>query len=488
MEQAQSIVVFGASGYVGGRLIPALLDRGHSVRAVTRHRERLDGFPWRASVEIVEADALEPETLNAALDGVDAIYYLVHSMGTEDFAARDRTAARNVARAAEHAGVRRIIYLGGLGDGELSEHLASRQEVGRELASGATPVVELRAAVVLGSGSLSFEMLRYLTEVLPVMTTPRWVKTKVQPIAIVDVLHYLASALDVAVDDHHTILEIGGPDVVTYAEMMQRYAAVAGLRRRLIIPLPFLSPGLSSLWVGLVTPIQTLAARQLIQSLANEVVVRDRSASAVIDHEPLGLDAAVRRALHQTMSGDVPTRWSEPDWRPAEPLPTDPDYAGGTLQRDRREQTSAASQSDLYWAVSRIGGGTGYYGVGWAWTVRGWLDQAVGGAGLRRGRRHPERLRLGESIDFWRVVAIEAPHRVVLKADMRLPGEAWLEWEVVDEGTRRVVRQIATFAPRGLWGRVYWWLLVPFHAIVFPRMLGGIVDAAERRAVLQRSA
>jgi len=479
-----NVAVFGASGYVGGRLIPALLERGVRVRALTRHTDSLSGFPWKDQVEIVEADALDPASLGPALAGVDAAFYLVHSMGSPDFASLDRQAAANVANAAGTAELERIVYLGGLGDGDLSEHLASRQEVGRVLAGGRTPVIELRAAVILGAGSLSFEMLRYLTEVLPVMTTPRWVRTLVQPIGIEDVLVYLCGALGIEVPDHHEVLEIGGPDIFTYAEMMQQYAKAAGLRRRVIIPLPMLTPRLSSLWVGLVTPISESTARDLIESLRNEVVVRDRPASKRIAHQPVPFAEAVRRALHQTRTGEVPTRWSERDWRPAEPLPTDPAYAGGTMLQDRRERDTSAPAGDVAWAFSRVGGANGYYGVSWAWSIRGLLDQVMGGAGLRRGRRHPEVLRLGETVDFWTVVALEEERRLLLKADMKLPGEAWLEWVVDPTAEGSHVVQTATFVPRGLWGRIYWSVLIPFHAVVFPRMIRGVVSAAEGRSAV----
>lgn len=476
------VVVFGASGYVGGRLIPTLLDRGHHVVAVTRTPASLRDNPWIDQVDVASADLLEPESLATALEGADAAYYLVHSMERPDFEEIDRTAATNMARAAAEASVGRIVYLGGLGDGDLSPHLASRQEVGRILAEGPVPVTELRAAVIIGSGSLSFEMTRYLTEVLPVMVTPRWVQTLCQPIAIEDVLFYLAEALEHR-ETSGRIIEIGGADVISYEQMMKRYAAQAGLKPRLILRVPLLSLGLSARWVGLVTPLSNEVAVHLVDSLRHEVVVTDHSVDDLMPHEPIGYDEAVSRALEQTRGLEVPTRWARGSWRPSDPLPSDPEHAYGTIFKDTRTYETDASPADVAWAFTRVGGSHGYYSADWAWRVRGWMDQLFGGAGLRRGRRHPDRIGVGEPLDFWRVVAIDPDHSLELKAEMLVPGDAWLGWKVephTENGGSTLV-QTAWFVPRGLLGRLYWYVLVPFHRIIFPQMARGIIEAAENR-------
>jgi uncharacterized protein YbjT (DUF2867 family) len=477
------VLVTGATGYIGGRLVPPLLEVGHEVRCLVRDPRKLDQDPWRDRVEVIEGDILEPSTLDAALDGCDVAYYLVHSMdGVGHFADRDRTGAENFRMAAGRAGVKRIVYLGGMGSGEeLSEHLSSRHEVGRILAQGPTPVTELRAAVIIGSGSVSFEMLRYLTEVLPVMVTPRWVRTRCQPIAIRDVLGILIDVLDDHSTENHTH-EIGGPDVLEYEDMMRIYAEEAALPRRLIVPVPVLSPKLSSHWVGLVTPIPSGIAKPLVDSLRNEVVVRDSSFVDGYSRELLSYREAVRRALEVSQELNVPTRWSDADVSPAQATTSDPDWSGGTLYQDRREVRAKAARGDLFWAFSRIGGTNGYYGFDWAWQLRGAIDSLVGGVGLRRGRRHPEELRTGEALDFWRVAAVEPGRRILLHAEMRLPGEAWLEF--VAEGASDNIRlhQTAYFKPRGLLGRLYWAVLIPFHAVIFRLMAERIVAAAEARS------
>lgn len=473
-----NIVVFGASGYVGGRLIPLLLERGHQVRAVTRNPESLRDHPWREQVEVVAADLFDRDSLPPALDGMDVAYYLVHSMGSDDFEELDRRAAENLTFAAGNTQVSRIIYLGGLGEGDLSPHLASRQEVGKVLASGSVPVTEFRAAVIIGSGSLSFEMTRYLTEVLPIMVTPTWVQTLGQPIAIADVLAYLAGALEHP-ETSGRVLEIGGADILSYEEMMQRYARAAGLRRRLIVRVPVLSLGLSARWIGLVTPLPNDVAAQLVDSLKHEVVVTDHSVDQLMAIETIGYDEAVERAIERTRSANVPTRWTRSSWRPADPLPSDPDHALGTIFRDERTVTTTAAPNRVVEAFMRVGGESGYYSADWAWQVRGLIDQLFGGAGLRRGRRHPNQVRVGEPLDFWRVVRVDPGGSLDLKAEMRMPGEAWLGWTVEPQGSGSKLTQTAWFVPRGLFGRLYWFALVPFHALIFPQMARGIVRAAE---------
>lgn len=478
------VAVAGATGYIGGRIVPRLLQAGHEVVCLARTPGKLADRPWRDRVEVRPCDVLDREQIREALKGCEAAFFLIHSMGDEkDFTEAERLGAANFAAAADDSNLRRIVYLGGLGRGaDLSPHLASRQEVGKLLASGRTPVTELRAAVVIGSGSVSFEMLRYLTEVLPVMTTPRWVETRCQPIAIDDVLAYLVAALDDAPGSH--IYEIGGPDTVSYRQLMQTYAEVAHLRRRLIIPVPVLSPRLSSLWIGLVTPLPVGVARPLVDSLVNEVIVSDDAASRRFGLDPMSLRKAIERALDHDTKLDVPSRWSDASTSPARPFSWDPDWAGGTLLVDRQSVESSASPQALYWAFSRIGGSVGYYAMDWAWSVRGLLDTLVGGVGLRRGRRHPEQVSLHDTIDFWRVSAVEPGSFLQLSAEMRLPGQAWLEWRVSGKHPGRL-EQTAYFRPRGLAGRFYWFAMLPFHHLIFGRMARRITEEAERRAELE---
>lgn len=479
------ILVTGASGYIGGRLVPALLSEGHSVRCVSRNPARLSQQPWVNEVEVVRADAFDRSSLDKAMAECDAAFYLIHSMSGKqtDFDERDRLAAQNFADAAAAAGLRRIVYLGGLGEGEdLSKHLSSRQEVGRTLASGVTAVTEVRAAVIIGSGSVSFEMLRHLTEVLPVMITPRWVRTRCQPIAIRDVLDILVGAIEEPGAESH-VWEVGGPDQISYQDMMQVYAEVAGLPRRVIIPVPVLSPWLSKHWIGLVTPLPTGVAKPLVASLKNEVVVADNTIAETYSSDLTDYRESVRRALRSDANSGVATRWSDATASPAEPLPTDPEWAGAALMSDERTVTTHASPAAVFWAFSRIGGDFGYYSSDWAWKLRGIVDSLTGGVGLRRGRRHPEDLRLGEAVDFWRVSSIETNHSLQLHAEMKLPGEAWLEFEVEATPSGSQLRQKASFYPRGLLGRLYWRSLTSFHGIIFKRMAAGITTAAEAKSV-----
>lgn len=479
------ILVTGSTGYIGGRLVPKLIDAGHEVRCLVRNPGKLSGDPWRDQVEVVQGDVLDPDSLPAAMAGIDLSFYLIHSMdgAGPDFGERDRLAATNFSAAADTASVRRIVYLGGLGDSEdLSKHLASRQEVGRILASGTTPVTELRAGVIIGSGSVSFEMLRYLTEVLPAMVTPRWVRTRCQPIAVADVLDILVASVDDA-EEGDQVHEIGGPDQMSYEDLMRVYAEVAGLRRRLIIPVPVLSPKLSSHWVGLVTPLPTGVAKPLVESLQNEVVVRDNSFAVTHASPLIPYREAVEDALRRSTESGVPTRWSDSDVpnSPAQPIPSDPDWAGGTTMTDVREVETSATTADLFWALTRIGGEFGYYTMNWAWSLRGFLDALVGGVGLRRGRRHPEEIYPGEALDFWRVVDVVPGESLQLYAQMKLPGEAWLSFETQSTPEGATFRQTALFVPRGLVGRLYWYLLFPFHLAIFGRMARKVVEAAEER-------
>ncbi len=476
------ILVTGATGYLGGRLVPQLLDAGHEVRCLSRSAEKLRDVPWAGAVEVAEGDALDPGALDEALRDVEAVYYLIHSIGTgPQFSESDRRAATTMAEAAARAGVARIVYLGGLvpTDGEASPHLASRAEVGQILLDGPVPAVVLQAGVVLGSGSASFEMLRYLTERLPVMITPKWVDSCVQPIAVEDVLHYLVAALDLPADTNRRF-DVGGPDVLTYREMMQRYARVAGLGRRVVVPVPVLTPWLSSQWVNVVTPVPRALAVPLIESLRNSVVVSESDITTLVPFDPLPFDAAVERALASVRDGDVATRWADAAWpdSPSDPLPSDPTWSGGTVYRDERSTSVDASVATTWRTVEGIGGERGWYSFPLAWAVRGLLDRLVGGVGLRRGRRHRDSLRVGEPLDFWRVEALERGRLLRLRAEMRLPGEAWLEFRIEEEGGSPELHQRALFVPRGLVGHLYWWAVTPFHGIVFGSMLRNVAAAA----------
>lgn len=485
------VLVTGATGYIGGRLIPELLDRGHDVVCLARSPEKLQQRDWRDQVSVIAGDAGDRQRMVEQLEDIDHAYFLVHSMdGGSGFHERDRRIAEAFRDAAADAGVKRIIYLGGLGraDDDLSPHLASRHEVGRVLADGPVPVTELRAAMIVGSGSASFEMLRNLVEVLPVMVTPGWVRHRCQPIAIRDILYYLVHVLDVE-ETTGQVLEVGGPDVVTYGELMQLFADVAGLPPRLMIPVPALTPKLSSYWVGFVTPIPVGLAKPLVESLQNEVIVTDDRIRHLVPRDALPIRTALELAIRRVQDLDVTTSWSQAehrDDRTAEPWPEDPEWAGGTVLADERVVRTSASPDDLFAAVQRIGGEVGYYAFDALWEVRGALDALVGGIGLRRGRRHPEQLAVGESLDFWRVQQFDPPRRLRLHAEMRLPGEAWLDFEVRPEGAGTsggggaVLVQRARFTPRGLWGRGYWYALWPFHQLIFPQMARRIAEYAER--------
>jgi uncharacterized protein YbjT (DUF2867 family)/uncharacterized protein YndB with AHSA1/START domain len=478
MEDASTrrrVLVTGATGYIGGRLIPELLDAGVSVRCLARSPGKLDGRPWTDRVEVVQGDVTDPESVAMAMKGVDAAYYLIHAMGaTREFADRDRLAATVFRDAAAAALLAQIVYLGGLGEDDdgLSEHLSSRHDVGAILAEGPVPVTELRAAVIIGSGSASFEMLRHLTDVLPAMITPRWVRTRCQPIAIRDVLAYLVGVLHEP-GARGKVLEIGGPDIVTYEEMMQLYASVAGLRPRVVVRVPMLTPRLSSYWVGLVTPLPVGLARPLIDSLENEVVVHDPAITALVPRELLPLRRAIELALARTRDVEVTTSWAEAELvgrGPADPVPSDPDWSGGVVLDDTQTVRSAAPVADVYANVCSIGGGRGWLVAEPLWEVRGLADRMLGGPGMRRGRRHPTQLRVGDTVDFFRVEAIVPERLLRLHAEMKVPGEAWLEWTMEPEGDGTRLVQKARFHPRGVWGRVYWYSMLPFHHFIFRRL------------------
>jgi uncharacterized protein YbjT (DUF2867 family) len=467
---SERVLVTGGSGYVGGRLIDALERLGTPVRVMARRPEAVAGRV-RPGTEVVAGDVLVPASLDAALAGVGTAYYLVHSMGAPgDFAALDRQAAGNFSAAARRAGVRRIVYLGGLGDAGLglSPHLQSRHDTGEALRESGVPVVELRASIIIGSGSLSFEMVRALVERLPVMVCPRWVAIEAQPIAIDDAVAYLVEAGDLPVDGHR-VFEIGGPDVVSYGDIMREYARQRGLRR-LMIPVPLLTPHLSSLWLGLVTPLYARVGRKLIGSLRNATVVRDPSALSAFHVVPRSFRDAIAGAIAVTDSPADANRWS--DARSSGSVALEAAPPAETPFFDRREVVVTATPAAAFAPIRRIGGDTGWYCGNVLWRLRGALDLAVGGVGMRRGRRSPETCVPGDAVDFWRVQAFEPDTRLVLEAEMKVPGRAWLQFEVEPLDRRRtMIRQTARFEPAGVWGRMYWFALLPVHAVIFSGML-----------------
>lgn len=483
------VLVAGATGYVGSRLVPRLVAAGHTVRCLARDPGKLRDQPWASEVEVVRGDVLDRAGLAPAMEDVDVVHYLVHSLATRGFAETDRRAATTVAAAAADAGVGRLVYLGGLhppATAGLSDHLASRTEVGRIFLDGPVPAVVLQAGVVIGSGSASFEMLRHLTERLPVSVTPRWVHTRTQPIAIRDVLAHLVAATTLPGEPNRTF-DIGGPDVLTYADMMRGYARVAGLPRRVIVPVPLLTPWLSAQWVNLVTPVPRSIAVPLIESLEHEAVCTEDDLRDLLPEpvDPTPYERAVELALARMRDGEVESHWSaaSPAGAPSDSLPSDPSWSGGSVRVDQRSVRCAVPPERLWRVVEGIGGQNGWYSFPLAWAVRGWADRLVGGVGLRRGRRDPARLHLGEALDWWRVEAIERGRLLRLRAEMKVPGRAWLELTVTPDGDGARYGQRAVFVPRGLTGQLYWWMLWPFHGIIFGGMSRNITRTAARPSV-----
>ena len=466
--------------------MPKLLEVGHSVRVMAREPHRLEGVPWHDAVEIVQGDLQVRDDVARAVDSMDVIYYLVHSMSSAgDFEAVERKVASLVAQEAAAAKVSRIVYLGGLHpEGKLSRHLGSRKEVGDILLASGVPTIALQAGVIIGSGSASFEMIRHLTEILPAMPAPRWVRNHIQPIAIRDVLHYLVKSAELPPEINRA-LDIGGPDVFRYVELMNGYAQEAGLKDRVILALPVLTPWLASQWVNLVTPIPRTLAVPIIESLLHDAVMKNHDIDDVIPPPAEGLTGyrrAVELALVRMRSGEVETSWrnTEVIGAPSDPLPSDPEWAGHTVYTDSREVTVEAPSEDLWKVVESIGGENGWYSLPVAWAARGLLDKMVGGVGLRRGRRDPNKLAAGDALDFWRVEKIDRGSFLRLRAEMKLPGLAWLEFTVTAvEDNRSTLRQRAIFFPQGLGGRLYWFAVTPLHGIVFAGMARSMGKAAE---------
>jgi uncharacterized protein YbjT (DUF2867 family) len=485
-SRGRRVLVTGATGYIGGRLAPRLVAAGFSVRVLVRTPEKLDGVPWADRVEIAEGDLTDPEAVKKALEGIEIAYYLAHAMaGRGDFEAAETKAAEIFAGAAAEAGVKRIVYLGGLHpEGALSRHLESRKRVGDILLASGVPTVALQAGVVIGSGSASFEMIRHLTDVIPYMPAPKWVRNHIQPIAVRDVLHYLVASADAPAEVNRTF-DIGGPDVLRYGQMMNGYAVEAGLKQRPIAPLPVLTPWLASQWVNLVTPIPRSLAVPIIESLQYDCVVREDDITSIVPLPEGGLTGyrkAVRLALGRMRDGEVETSWQDSSvyGAPSDPLPSDPDWSGHTVYTDDRQIDTPATPEQLWRVIEGIGGENGWYSFPLAWAARGWMDRLVGGVGLRRGRRSATSLRPGDALDWWRVEKIERGKFLRLRAEMKVPGKAWLEMSVEPRDDGAHYRQRAVFFPQGLGGRLYWFSILPFHGIIFSGMLNRISATAEQ--------
>lgn len=478
VTRAPAVLLTGATGYVGGRLVAPLEKSGVRLRCLARRPAALESRVSR-STEVVAGNLFDPASLDAALDGIDVAYYLVHSMGAHgDYREKDKLAAANFGDAALRSGVRRIVYLGGLagGDEALSKHLESRLETGEILRASGVPVVEFRASVVVGSGSLSFELIRALVERLPVMICPRWVSTLAQPIGIDDVLAYLVAAVELPGREGR-IFEIGGADQASYGDLMREYARQRGLRRAMI-SVPLLTPHLSSLWLGLVTPVYARVGRELIGGLKNRSIVTDPSALTAFPVKPVGLSDAIARAIRHEDRAFAQTRWSDARSSGGDPESA-PDARFGTRLVDQRSVHVGVSPHRAFEPVAGIGGERGWYYGTWMWQCRGAVDLLMGGVGMRRGRRDPDDLAVGDTLDFWRVEVFEPGRRIRLAAEMRLPGRAWLQFEVTPDGEGAVIYQTALFDPVGLLGLIYWYALLPMHTLIFGGLLREIARKAE---------
>ena len=489
---SKPVLVTGATGYVGGRLIPLMLESGYRIRAFARSLPKLRSRPWSVhpNIELVQGDVLDLPSLKKAAAGCSAAYYLVHSMIAQKrhFAEADRSSARNMTVAATEAGLERIIYLSGLGDrhgAALSKHLQSRHEVGDILQSGTVPCTILRAAMILGSGSASFEILRYLVERLPVMITPGWVFTPCQPIAIRNVLNYLIGCLDHP-ETSGQIYDIGGPDVLNYRQIMDIYAEAAGLPKRWVIPVPFFTPGLSAYWIHLVTPVPSSIAVPLAQGLSTPVICGENRIRLIIPQELLSCRESITLALERLAQDRMDTCWMDagpllpPEWAYC----GDAGYAGGTVMQCGFRIGLKASIDQLWSPISRIGGKNGWYYASFLWQIRGLMDRLSGGVGLRRGRRSKSRLYTGDALDFWRVLEIDAPHHLMLLAEMKIPGDAILEIRLTPQpdGVTQI-QLLSRFMPKGLMGILYWYLLLPFHEMIFSGMLLAIAGKVGRPIV-----
>jgi len=483
--QPATCLVTGATGYIGGRLVRELLIAGYKVKVLARFPDRLRDMAWFDQVEVISGDALDISDVNRAMQNVDVAYYLLHALNQgPEFVEIETKMAQLFAESAKNNNIQKIIYLGGLIPKQvLSQHLESRKVTGEILRNSGVTTIELRAGVVIGSGSASFEMLRYLTERLPIMITPKWVKTKIQPIAVRDVLYYLVGAASIS-NDVNRAFDIGGNDIFTYKEMMEHYAKVADLRKRIIIPVPLLTPRLSSLWVGLVTPVPGSIAKPLVRSLINEVICQESDIKKYLPDPSEGLttfEKAVDLALLRVRDAQVSTRWSSASIPgvPSEPMPSDPEWSGGSLYQDVRTAEVDTSNHEVWKVVEAIGGEHGYFSLDWAWEIRGLMDRAVGGVGLRRGRRDPNTLHVGETLDFWRVEERIPDNLLRLRAEMKMPGKAWLEFKIEKINDNKCkLTQRAIFYPKGLAGHAYWWSIIPFHGLVFPGMCRNIAKVA----------
>ena len=496
MDSARKILVTGASGYVGGRLVTALLEDGADIRVFVRDKNKAQSHTWASAVEIAVGNASDYQSTVSALTGVHTAFYLLHSINLgPNFDKIESEMATNFAKAAAECGVKQIVYLGGINnDAKSSKHLSSRANTGKSLASSTVAVMELRAGIIIGSGSASFEMLRHLTHRLPVMTTPKWVMNKTHPIAVRDVLWYLrkSAMLEKPVSG---VFDIGGPEVLSYADMMQKFAKLSGLRKRLIIKVPVLTPKLSSLWIGFVTPVPTSLARPLVGSLISEVVADPaKSINHLIPKPAEGLidvEGAIKLALSHVSGNTVKTRWSDATTQtaPWQKAQSDPAWAGEALYKDTKVRVTDASMENLWVAIEEIGGENGWYGSDFLWYLRGLLDRMIGGVGLRRGRRDPIHLRVGDSLDFWRVESLVPGESLKLYAEMILPGKAWLEFRIkkLPNGQSEVTQE-ASYSPRGLGGQLYWYAVLPFHSLVFPTMIRNLIRSANRKDYAARNA